>query len=88
MTKREEIKTGVEELIQEGEGRRRGASRRRRKRKKRKTSNDGHSRERPDARGVQKGDRLWALFDKDEHGQEWWGGTVIQADLNSRRRGR
>ena len=36
------------------------------------------------ARGVQKGDRLWALFDKDEHGQEWWGGTVIQADLNSR----
>ena len=21
------------------------------------------------ARGVQKGDRLWALFDKDEHGQ-------------------
>ena len=36
------------------------------------------------ARGVQRGDRLWALFDKDEHGQEWWGGTVIQADLNSR----
>ena len=36
------------------------------------------------ARGVQKGDRLWALFDKDEHGQEWWGGTVIQANLNSR----
>ena len=35
------------------------------------------------ARGVQKGDRLWALFDKDEHGQEWWGGTVIQADLNA-----
>ena len=34
------------------------------------------------ARGVQRADRLWALFERDDHGQEWWGGTVVEADLN------